>query len=180
MKLFSYKELENVPLNTIFKKYAPKGITIIQFRSRIHSSHMSIEKAINTPLVIKDPVTEIERKYIDTLYDSLCKITEPHVSKAHFIVKMSNGFSPKKAIVSRYKKSKDKTKTKKPKEDSMEILLAELKKQEKKEKKEAAKKKPKPLNNKEQKYIINLDIVNNAFLKIKTKHKSKVQKYAKV
>lgn len=180
MKLFSYKELKNVPLNTIFKKYAPKGMTIIQFRNRIHSNHMTIEKAISTPLVIKDPVTEIERQYIDTLYDNLCKITESHVSKAHFIVKMSNGFSPKKAIISRYKKSKGKTKTKKPKVDSMKILLAELKKQEKKEKKEAAKKKPKPLNNKEQKYITNLDIVNSAFLKIKTKHKPKVQKYAQM
>ena len=168
MQLFSYKDLKEVPLKTIYNKYIIADISLIQFRGRVYEDVMTMEEALAKPLGSRFLKHSIYNKYIDKLYSKLQKTNTPHVSRAHFIIKMERGYAPELAILNKHPSvNKDK------KIPPISNLLKELKKQEIKETKEIAKKKIKPLNYKEKAYLENVQLLNAGFGKIKNKNKNK-------
>lgn len=166
MRFFTYKNLKDAPLNKIHKTYAHKSISLLQFRCRVYDGKMTMEEALTKPLSSSALRYTKANIYINRLYDKLCATIKSPVSRKHFVIKMSKGYAPEIAIINLYP---DRIKNGSESFGNIKTILTDLKKQEQKEQKEAAKKKAKPLNYKEQKYVSNMDILNNAFGKITNK-----------
>jgi len=172
MQLFSYKDLKEVPLKTIYNKYIIADISLVQFRGRVYEDVMTMEEALAKPLGSRFLKHSIYNKYIDELYVKLQKLNSTCVSRAHFIIKMGRGYAPELAILNKHPSvNKDKKIKEKKAHSSIKDLLKELKKQEIKEVKEISKKKIRPLNYKEVVYLENVQILNAGFGKIKNKNK---------
>lgn len=161
MNRYSYKDLQNVSLQEIYDKYANKNITILQFRQRVYLGTMTLHLALTQDPDERVTKNTIGTKYTTELYNKLCDKVDQHVTRTHFVRKLSKGLAPEIAI-----KKKRNFDLSVSKDSSNEEYLQALRKQEQREIRDQSKKKATPFSPKEKQYIEDVDILNCAFGKV--------------
>ena len=176
MNYYSHRSLIDVTLNDIHAKYGIKSVPLLLFRNRVYEGKMIMEQALTKPPGGRALSKAEYNIYISMLYTKLCILTKPYVSRPHFVVKMSQGYAPEEAIKKKpvggdqSKTAKTRKAYKIRKTPKVKNIITSSKKQKQKETLISKVKKVRPFTAKEQKYISNLDILNNAFNKINNKH----------